>query len=379
MRDLYDIIGVDKSASDNEIKKSYRKIAMKYHPDKNPGDSEAEQNFKEAAEAYSILSDNQKRRQYDQFGHAGVGMGDSPGGGTGFHGHMSMEDIFSSFGDIFGGGGGSGGFDPFGGIFGGGQRRGIKKARDLKVALKLDYADIVKGTDKTIKIKRHETCETCTGNGAQAGTMPTSCRQCSGSGQIRQMSQSFFGQSVTVRECPVCQGSGEMIENPCKPCGGNGIQRKTVEIKVKVPAGVAEGNYMTLNSQGNKGPKGFQSGDLIIIFEEKEHPVFTRNGEDVITEVQIQFHQAALGITLEVPTLEGKANLKVPSGIQSGQILRMRGKGFPRVRGSARGDQLVRVQVQTPKSLSRQQKKILEELSSLNGQSEPIFKRVVLD
>jgi len=379
MRDLYDIVGVDKNASDTEIKKSYRKIAMKYHPDKNPGDTEAEQNFKEAAEAYSILSDNQKRSQYDQFGHAGVGMGDAPGsGGNGFHGNMSMEDIFSSFGDIFGGGSG-GGFDPFGGAFGGGQRRGVKKARDLKVALKLDYADIVKGTDKTIKIKRHETCDTCKGRGAQVGTMPTACRQCSGSGQIRQMSQSFFGQSVTVRECPVCQGSGEMIENPCKPCGGNGIQRKTVEIKVKVPAGVAEGNYMTLNGQGNKGPKGYHSGDLIIIFEEKDHLVFTRNGEDVITEALIQFHQAALGITLEVPTLEGKANLKVPSGIQSGQILRMRGKGFPRVRGSARGDQLVRIQVHTPKSLSRQQKKILEELSSLKGEPHPIFKRVVLD
>ncbi len=373
MRDLYDIIGVDKSATDNEIKKAYRKIAMKYHPDKNPGDNDAEHKFKEAAEAYSVLSDNQKRRQYDQFGHAGVGMGDAPGGG--FKGHMSMEDIFSSFGDIFGGD-----FDPFGGIFGGGgRRRGIKKARDLKVALKLDYADIVRGTDKTIKIKRHETCDTCSGSGAQTGTMPTSCRHCSGSGQIRQMSQSFFGQSVVVRECPVCNGSGEVIENPCRTCGGNGIQRKAVEIKVKVPAGVAEGNYMTLNGQGNKGPKGYESGDLIIFFEENAHPVFTRNGEDVITEVQIQFYQAALGLILEVPTLEGKAKLKIPSGIQSGQILRMRGKGFPKVRGSSRGDQLVRVQVHTPKSLSRQQKKLFEELSTLNGQSEPVFKRVELD
>lgn len=374
MRDLYDIIGVGKNASDSEIKKAYRKIAMKYHPDKNPGDAEAEQKFKEAAEAYSVLSDSQKKRQYDQFGHAGVGLGDQPGGG-GFHSHMSMEDIFSSFGDIFGGD-----FDPFGGIFGGGgRRRRVKKARDLKVSIKLDYKDIVKGTDKTIKIKRHETCDTCSGSGAQSGTMPTSCRQCGGSGQIRQMSQSFFGQSVTVRECPVCNGSGEMIENPCRSCGGNGIQRKSVEIKVKVPAGVAEGNYMTLNSQGNKGPKGYASGDLIIFFEEKDHPVFTRNGEDIITEVRIQFYQAALGLILEVPTLEGKAKLKIPAGIQSSQILRMRGKGFPKVRGSSRGDQLVRVQVQTPKSLSRQQKKLLEELSSLNGQSEPVFKRVELD
>lgn len=373
MIDLYDILDVSNGASDNEIKKAYRKIAMKYHPDKNPGDSEAEQKFKDAADAYSILSDNQKRRQYDQFGHAGVGLGDTPSGG-GFQGHMSMEDIFSNFGDIFGGD-----FDPFGGMFGSGGRRGVRKGRDLKVALKLDYSEIVTGVDKTIKIKRHETCDSCSGSGAKSGTMPTSCRHCSGSGQIRQMSQSFFGQSVVVRECPVCHGSGDMIENPCRSCGGNGIIRKTVEIKVKVPAGVAEGNYMTLNRQGNKGPKGNNPGDLIVFFEEKDHPVFTRNGEDVITEAQIQFHEAALGVNLEVPTLDGKAKLKIPAGIQSGQILRMRGKGFPRVRGSSRGNQLVKIQIKTPKSLTSKQKKLLEELSSLNGQSKPIFTRVELD
>ena len=372
MRDLYEIIGVDKSASNNDIKKSYRKIAMKYHPDKNPNDTEAEKNFKEAAEAYSILSDDNKRQKYDQFGHAGVGMGEAAS--SGFHGGMSMDDIFSNFGDIFGGN-----TDPFGGIFGGGRQSNVKKARDLKVNLPLDYKDIANGTDKTIKIKRHETCEICKGNGAQAGTMPTSCRQCSGSGQIRQMSQSFFGQSVTVRECPVCNGSGEMIEHPCKGCGGNGIERKSVEIKVKVPAGVAEGNYMTLNGQGNKGPKGYQSGDLIIFFEENEHPIFSRNGEDVITEAKLSFYDAALGLTIQVPTLDGKANLKIAAGIQSGQILRMRGKGFPRVRGSSRGNQLVRVQVVTPENMSKKQKKIMEELSSLNGDSKPIFTRIDLD
>ena len=374
MRDLYEIIGVDKNASQNDIKKSYRKIAMKYHPDKNPGDQEAEKKFKEAAEAYAVLSDDRKRQQYDQFGHAGVGIGDAPGAG-GFQGGMSMEDIFSSFGDIFGGD-----FDPFGGIFGGsGRSRHIKKARDLKVNLKLDYSDIVIGTEKTIKIKRNETCDTCSGNGAQKGTMPKSCLQCNGSGQIKQMTQSFFGQSVTVRECPVCNATGEVIANPCRSCGGNGIQRKSVAIKVKVPPGVADGNYMTLNQQGNKGPKGYQSGDLIIFFEENTHPFFTRNGDDVFTEVIIQFDQAALGISLEVPTLEGKAKLKVPAGIQSGQILRMKGKGFPRVRGSSRGDQLVRVQLETPKSLSSKQKKLLEELSNLNGKSDPKFTRIDLE
>ena len=374
MRDLYEIIGVDKNASQNDIKKSYRKIAMKYHPDKNPGDQEAEMKFKEAAEAYAVLSDDRKRQQYDQFGHAGVGIGDAPGAG-GFQGGMSMEDIFSSFGDIFGRD-----FDPFGGIFGGsGRSRHIKKARDLKVNLKLDYSDIVIGTEKTIKIKRNETCDTCSGNGAQQGTMPKSCLQCNGSGQIKQMTQSFFGQSVTLRECPVCNATGQVIENPCRSCGGNGIQRKSVAIKVKVPPGVADGNYMTLNQQGNKGPKGYQSGDLIIFFEENTHPFFTRNGDDVFTEVKIQFDQAALGISLEVPTLEGKVKLKVPSGIQSGQILRMKGKGFPRVRGSSRGDQLVRVQLETPKSLSSKQKKLLEELSNLNGKLDPKFTRIDLD
>ena len=270
-RDYYETLGVSKSAESKDIKKAYRKLAVKYHPDKNPDDKAAEEKFKEAAEAYDVLSSAEKKQRYDQFGHAGVGIGDNAGS-SGFHGGMSMDDIFSNFGDIFGGN-----TDPFGGIFGGGRQNRVKKARDLKVNLPLDYQEISTGIDKTLKIKRHETCQICKGSGAQTGTMPTSCRQCSGSGQVRQMSQSFFGQSVTVRECPVCSGSGEMIEHPCNGCGGNGIERKSVEIKVKVPAGVAEGNYMTLNGQGNKGAKGYQAGDLIIFFEENDHPTFTRN------------------------------------------------------------------------------------------------------
>ena len=370
MRDYYEILGVSKSASADELKKSYRKIAMKYHPDKNPNDSGAEKKFKEAAEAYSILSDDQKRQQYDQFGHAGV----NSGGGAGFQGGMSMEDILNNFGDIFGDG-----FDPFGGIFGGNRGTRIKKARDLKANLKLTFSDIYSGVNKTLKIKRLEHCDTCSGSGAKKGTMPVSCGQCNGSGQVRQVSQSFFGQSVSVRECPVCTGSGQTIQNPCNDCGGSGLNRKTVEIKIKVPSGVSAGNYMTLNQQGNKGPKGYQSGDLIIFFEEEDHSIFNRNGEDVITEVVIQFYEAALGITLEVPTLEGKANLKIPAGIQSSQILRMRGKGFPRMRGSSRGDQLVRVHVDTPQKPSSKEKKLLEELGKVNNNSKPIFRRIELD
>ena len=374
MKDFYEILGVDKSSSSDEIKKSYRKIAMKYHPDKNPNDKEAEKKFKEAAEAYSILSDPTKKNQYDQFGHAGVGMGGS-GTGQGFHGSMSMEDIFSSFGDIFGGD-----FDPFGGIFGGSRRTSrTRKARDLKLEIKLTYQEIFNGVDKKIKIKRHETCSLCDGIGAKKGTMPTSCKQCNGAGQVRQMSQSFFGQSVTVRECPICQGSGQVIENPCNECGGNCIQRKSVEIKVKIPAGVSDGQYMTLNGQGNKGPNGWVSGDLIIFFIEVEHEIFTRNDLDVITEAQIEFHDAVFGATFEIPTLNGKAKLKIPSGIQSGQILRMRGKGFPKVRGSSRGDQLVKIQIITPRSLSKNQKNIIKSLMESSENSGPKFKRTMLD
>lgn len=370
MRDLYEILGLSKNASRDEIKKAYRKIAMKYHPDKNPGDKEAERKFKEAAEAYSILSDGQKRAQYDQFGHAGVGLGDTGGAGM----HMSMDEIFRSFGDIFGG------FDPFESFFGGGrQRTQVRHGADLRVKLKLNYEDIFNGTTQKLKVKRLETCDECHGTGAYPGTKPSTCRQCGGSGQVRQVSQSFFGQSVVVRECPICNGSGEMIERPCHQCGGNGVVRKTVEIKVKVPPGVASGNYMTLKGQGNKGPRGHTPGDLIVYFEEREHPIFTRHNDDIFTEAHLNVTQAVLGMTLEVPTLNGKAKLKIPPGIQSGQVLRMRGKGFPKLRGNSRGDQLVRIQVDTPRSLNRQQKKLFEELDALTGQTKTVFKRMELD
>lgn len=373
MKDLYEILGVNKNASKEEIKKAYRKIAMKYHPDKNPDDKKAEQIFKDSAEAYSVLKDGQKRAQYDQFGHAGVGLGDPPGGGSASYGHMSMEDIFSNFGNMFGG------LDPFESFFGGGSKRQVRKGVDLRVTLRLEYIDILKGTEKTIKIKRHDTCDQCSGTGARAGTGVSTCRQCDGSGQIRQMSQTFFGQQVIVRECPICEGSGKMIEHPCNYCGGNGLVRKTAEIKVKVPVGVASGNYMTLKGQGNKGPKSYASGDLVVFFQEKDHPIFTRHGNDVFTEAHISFYKAALGTTLEVPTIEGKAKMKIPAGIQSGQILRMRGKGFPRLRGSSRGDQMVRIQVKTPKMLTKQERKLLEEFAALNGHSESEFKRMDLD
>jgi len=373
MKDLYEILGVDKNISKDELKRAYRKIAMKYHPDRNPDNKEAEQKFKEAAEAYAILSDENKRAKYDQFGHAGVGMGDM-GGAQGFDMNFSMEDIFSQFGNIFGG------RHPFEDIFGMGggssSRGGYRKARDLRVSLRLEMSEILNGVEKTIKIKRDEHCKTCNGSGAKQGTSPTRCKQCGGSGQVRQVRQSFFGNSVVVSDCPLCNGSGVFIENPCHTCHGKGLTRETVSIKVKVPKGVESGNYMTLDGQGNKGGKGVRSGDLLVFFEEKPHEYFVRNGTDILVEVHIHITQAILGDTIKVPTIEGHASLKIPSGIQSGHLLRMRGKGLPRLRGNQRGDELIRVVIDTPEHLSKQEKKIYQELESLRGKAEPRFQKM---
>ena len=372
MRDLYDILGVNKNASNDEIKRSYRKIAMKNHPDKNPGNTEAEQVFKEAAEAYSLLSDSQKRAQYDQFGHAGVGMG-GMGESGGFQGHMSMDDIFSQFSDIFGG------HSPFQDIFGGSTRRRrsqIRKGKDLRVSIEVNYSDVLNGTEKKIRINRFEACDSCDGSGAKAGTSPSQCRHCGGKGQVQQVSQSFFGQSVVVSDCPVCHGEGVMNEHPCRGCSGRGISKKQSTIKISVPKGVSSGNYMTLSNEGNKGGKGIEPGDLLVYFEEKEHPYFIRNGLDLFVEAEVPVYLAALGGKIDLPTIGGKASLKIPSGIQSGQILRMRGKGFPKLRGGQYGDQLVRIQVSTPTSISKKEKDLLSELASLNGKSKTKFNKV---
>ena len=375
MKDLYEILDVDKGASKDELKRAYRNIAKKYHPDRNPDNKEAEQKFKEAAEAYSILNDDNKRAKYNQFGHAGVGIGDM--GGQGFDGmHFSMEDIFSQFGSIFGG------RHPFEDIFGGdttqSARGGYRKAKDLRVSLKLDFIDILNGIEKTIKIKRNEICNTCTGSGAKQGTQPTQCKQCNGSGQVRQARQSFFGQSVVVTDCPICRGTGEFIENPCSSCSGSGIRRETISIKVKVPKGVESGNYMTLQGQGNKGGKGIQPGDLLVFFEEKPHEYFVRNGTDIILEAHIRIAQAVLGDSIKVPTIEGKANLKIPKGIQSGQVLRMQGKGLPRLRSNFRGDQLIRIIINIPTSLSKQEKILYNELAKISQSKNSTFKKMEL-
>jgi len=358
MKDLYDILGVSNSASKDEIKKSYRKLALKFHPDRNPNDKEAEKRFKEAAEAYSVLSDDRKKVQYDQFGHAGVGLGDTAGSG-GFGGgiHMSMDDIFSQFGDIFGGG------SPFESFFGGGrgQSGNHNKGKDIRIKLKLNFEEIAKGIEKKIKIKH-----SVVSPDAKLITCPT----CHGQGQVTQVSNTILGQMRSSSICPHCEGSGKRIGNRPSGAGPDGMIKKEETIKIKVPAGVEEGNYMTVNGQGNQDING-HPGDLIVIFVEEEHDYFVRDGEHVLLELIISYPTAVLGGKVDIPTVDGKAELKIPAGIQSGQILRMRGKGFPMLRGKSKGDQLVKIQVNTPSKINRNGKKLLE---SLDKELSPIPK-----
>ena len=359
MRDYYDILGVDRNASASDLKKAYRKLALKYHPDKNPDDKEAEKIFKEAAEAYSVLSDNQKKAQYDRFGHAGVGMGQ---GGGGFSGgvHMSMDDIFSQFGDIFGGD------DIFSSFFGGGRRSSTRKGNDIRIKIKLDYEDIATGIDKKIKIKRSI---------VSPDIKLTGCPTCNGQGQVSQVSNTILGQMRTQSVCPHCQGNGKVVGDRPSNVSPDGLIKKDETIKITIPAGVEEGNYMTLDGKGNETISG-SPGNLLVMFQENDHKYFIRNGDDVLIEAHISFSQAALGDTLEIPTLNGVAKLKIPSGIQSGQILRMKGKGFPRIRRSSKGDQLVKIQVETPKKLSSSLKKIMKELSNIDGKIKDQFQKM---
>jgi molecular chaperone DnaJ len=351
MRDYYDILGMKNNATQDEIKKAYRKVAMKYHPDRNPNDSSAESKFKEAAEAYSVLSDSDKRSRYDQFGHQGVNQQGFGGGGF-----TNMDDIFSTFGDIFGGGG-------FGDFFGGRSRQAQRKGADLKINIPLSLEEIVSGCEKTIKIKVLDTCKSCDGSGSKSGSTPQRCSTCSGSGEVRRVQNSFLGQIVNVQPCPNCHGSGEMITNPCYSCRGDGRIRATRTVSFDFPQGVSSGNYMTKSGEGNRGPRGSVNGDLIIYFQEKEHPVFTRDGNDILLDTWINYPQAVFGENIEVPTVLAKVKLKVPSGIRSGQVLRVRGKGVPVLNTSRVGDLLVRINIITPKKMSGPAKRLIQELS----------------
>lgn len=361
MRDYYDILGVNRSASPAELKKAYRKLAMEHHPDRNPGDAQAEARFKEAAEAYEVLSSPEKRQRYDRFGHAGVRGNGGPGGGAGFH---DINDIFSAFGDIFGGSGTI--FeDVFGGRAGGGtrRRRGGRAGADLRIKLPLTLEEIAEGTEKRIKVRKHVPCEPCSGTGAEGGEAGyQACKVCQGTGEIRQVTRSVFGQFINVQPCHACQGEGRIISNPCKVCGGDGRQKGEETITITVPAGVLEGNYLTLRGAGNAGSRGGPAGDLRVEIEEIPHEHFVRDGLDVYYELFVSMPDAALGTEVEVPTLKGKARLQVDPGVQSGKILRMRERGLPDLTSGRKGDQMVRVHVWTPQNLSAEEKRVLERM-----------------
>lgn len=354
-RDYYEILSVSKSATSEEIKSSYRKLAMKHHPDRNPGNVEAEEKFKELSEAYEVLSDPNKRQRYDQFGHQGVN-------GTGFHGFDNVNDIFSHFGDIFGGFGGGSIFDD---LFGGGRQReqASNTGSDLRISLKLTLEEISEGIEKTIKVKKLKTCSKCSGSGAKPGSSRKKCQHCNGTGEIRQVSRSMFGQFVNVTMCRHCNGEGKIIEHKCDVCNGEGRETTESTIKINIPAGVADGNYIPLRGQGNAGVRGGSAGNLLVFIEEEKHKNFVRDGDDIYFELEISIVDAIVGAEVVVPTLSGKAKLTVEPGTQSGSLLRMRNKGIKNLNGYGRGDQIVKVSVHIPSKLNAKEKELLKELS----------------
>lgn len=355
-RDYYEVLEVSRNASDTEIKKAYRQKAIQFHPDKNPGDHTAEEKFKEAAEAYEVLSDPEKRKRYDQFGHAGV----NGQGGGGFGGGMSMEDIFSNFGDIFGSAFG-GAFGGFGGQSSGGRR--VNKGSNLRIKVSLTLEDIAKGTHKKIKVTKYVPCDSCGGTGAKNSSSYHTCSTCNGQGQVRRVTNTFLGQMQTTTTCPTCGGEGKIITEKCTACHGDGILKGEEIVDINIPAGVTEGMVMTMSGKGNAAARGGIPGDLLIQVDEIPHPDLQRDGINLLYEHYISLPEAALGTTIEIPTVEGKAKVKIEPGTQGGKVLRLRGKGLPEVNGYNKGDLLVNVNVWTPRSLTSEEKKILEKLA----------------
>jgi molecular chaperone DnaJ len=358
-RDFYEILGVSKNSTADEIKKAYRKVAMQFHPDRNPGNRAAEEKFKEAAEAYEVLSDPDKRAQYDRFGHQAF----SHGRGGGFSGQgMNMDDIFSQFGDIFGD-------DMFGSFFSGSGRRsgGSRRNRgvrgsNLRVRIKVNYEEIAKGTTKTIKVKKYVSCNTCGGSGARDKNSSQTCKTCGGSGQVRRVQNTFLGQMQTVTTCPDCNGEGSVITNKCPSCRGEGRVYGEEMVTLEIPAGVQEGMQLSMSGKGNIGERGGAPGDLIILIEEEAHPHLNREGLNVAFDLYISFPDAVFGTQTEVPTIDGRAKIKSPAGTQSGKIFRLKGKGFPSINSNEKGDQLIQINVWTPQNISESEKITLENL-----------------
>jgi molecular chaperone DnaJ len=357
MADFYQALGVERNATDDDIKQAYRKLAMKYHPDRNGGSKEAEEQFKVLTEAYDVLKDPQKRAAYDRYGEAGLrGAG---GGGGGFH-HVDLSEALNIFMRDFG----------FGDFFGGAQRpqTGPSAGADVKIEVKLTLAEVATGLDKVVKLKLLDPCEKCGGAGAEPGTRPTRCVTCGGQGEVRRAQRSFFGNFVSVAPCPTCGGEGTMIERPCKACRGEGRQRGEHEIPLKIPPGVSSGQYMHLRGVGNAGVRGGPRGDVLVLFDVQDDERFERDGEDLFTEVLVTYPQLVLGADIEVPGVLGALSLRVPAGTQSGQVFVLRGRGLPRVNASGTGDLQVKVQVWTPKTVAAEEEQLLKRLQQVQEQ-----------
>lgn len=350
-KDYYDILEIDRNASDADIKKAYRKMALKYHPDKNPNDHQAEDKFKEAAEAYEVLSNPDKKARYDRYGHEGLG-----GSGTGgYGGSMSMDDIFSQFGDIFGG--------AFGGFGGSGQRgRRVNKGSNLRVKVRLSLQEVATGVEKKIKVSKYVSCKPCSGTGADKGSSYATCSTCRGSGHVTRVTQTFLGQMQTTSTCPTCGGEGRIITAKCTSCQGNGVVREDEIIPINIPAGVAEGMQLSLSGKGNAGARGGIPGDLIVLIEEEKHNELERDGNNLVYNLFISIPDATLGASVDVPTVDGKARIKISPGTQPGKVLRLKGKGLPSVNQYGTGDLLININVWIPKELTKEERKILEAL-----------------
>ena len=381
-RDYYEVLGLDKNASEDDIKKAYRKLAIKYHPDRNPGDKKAEEKFKEAAEAYDVLHDPQKRQQYDQFGFNGPqgGFGGGFGGGG-----MDMDDIFSMFGDIFGGHGGFGGFGGFGGGRGGrgGSQQRVYRGTDLRLKVKLSLQDIASGVTKKFKVKKDVVCTHCHGTGAEGGSQPETCPTCHGSGVVARTVRTPLGMMTTQSECPTCHGEGTVIKNKCKECGGTGVVKGDEIVEIDIPAGVEEGMVVNVGGKGNAGPHNGVNGDIQVLIEEEKNDTFTRDKQDIIYNLLLDFPTAALGGEVQIPTINGsKVTLKIESGTQPGKTVRLRGKGLPALRGygSGTGDLVVKISVYVPKTLTKEERKAIESLKNCeNFKSDSTTKKSIFD